>query len=61
MVTALLSEYTVYTHRLHTGVKLGAKQLNILRIACKTTQYFLIQSSIKKKQINKILITVLFT
>jgi hypothetical protein len=27
------------THRSHTGVKLGAKQLNIFRIGCKTTQY----------------------
>jgi hypothetical protein len=33
----------------HTGVKLGAKQLNIFRIGCKTTQYFWIQSLIKKK------------
>jgi hypothetical protein len=42
----------VSTHRSHTGVKLGAKQLNIFRIGCKTTQYFWIQSLIKKK-INK--------
>jgi hypothetical protein len=32
----------------HTGVKLDAKQLNIFRIGCKT-QYFWIQSLIKKK------------
>jgi hypothetical protein len=30
----------------HTGVKLGAKQLNIFRIGCKTTQCFWIQSLI---------------
>jgi hypothetical protein len=50
----------VSTNRSHTGVKLGAKQLNIFRIGCKTIQYFWIQSLIKKKR-NKILITVLFT
>jgi hypothetical protein len=44
----------VSTHRSHTGVKLGAKQLNIFRIGCKTTQYFWIQSLIKKK-INELL------
>jgi hypothetical protein len=32
--------------------KMGAKQLNIFRIGCKTTHYFWIQSLIKKK-INK--------
>jgi hypothetical protein len=30
----------------HTGVKLGAKQLSIFKIDCKTTQYFWIQSLI---------------
>jgi hypothetical protein len=34
----------VGTLRSHTGVKLGAKQLNIFRIGCKTSQYFWIQS-----------------
>jgi hypothetical protein len=29
--------------------KMGAKQLNIFRIGCKTTHYFWIQSLIKKK------------
>jgi hypothetical protein len=28
----------------HTGVKLGAKQLNIFRVGCKTTQDFWIQN-----------------
>jgi hypothetical protein len=51
----------VSTHRSHTGVKLGAKQLNIVRIGCKTTQHFWIQSLIKKNKINKILITAVFT
>jgi hypothetical protein len=32
------------THRSHTGFKLGAKQLNIVKIGCKTTQHFWIQS-----------------
>jgi hypothetical protein len=36
----------VSTHRSHTAVKLGAKQLNIFKIDCKTTQYFWIQSLI---------------
>jgi hypothetical protein len=36
------------THHSQTGVKLGAKLLNIFRIGCKTTQYFWIQSLIKK-------------
>jgi hypothetical protein len=27
------------THRSHAGVKFGAKQLNIFRIGCKTSQY----------------------
>jgi hypothetical protein len=36
----------VSTHRSHTGVKLGAKQHNIFRIGCKTTQH--IQLLIKK-------------
>jgi hypothetical protein len=36
----------VSTNRSHTGVKLGAKQLNIFRIGCKTIQYFWIQSLI---------------
>jgi hypothetical protein len=30
-------------HTVHTGVKLGTKQLNIFRIGCKATQYFWIQ------------------
>jgi hypothetical protein len=34
-----------------TGVKLGAKQLNIIRIGCRTTQHFWIQSLIKKNKI----------
>jgi hypothetical protein len=42
--------YTV-THRSHTGVKLGAKQLNI----------FGFNSIVNLKIINKILITALFT
>jgi hypothetical protein len=29
----------VCTHRSHTGIKLGAKRLNIFRIGSKTTQY----------------------
>jgi hypothetical protein len=36
--------YKKHTHRSHTRVKLGAKHFNIFRIACKTTQYFWIQS-----------------
>jgi hypothetical protein len=39
---------------------LGAKQLNIFRIGCKTTPDFWIQWLIKK-EINKALITALFT
>jgi hypothetical protein len=51
----------VSTHRSHTGVKLGAKQLNIFRIGCKRTLYFWIQSLIKKKKkMNKIFITAFF-
>jgi hypothetical protein len=38
----------VSTHRFTHGSKLDAKQLNIFRIGCKT-QYFWIQSLIKKK------------
>jgi hypothetical protein len=40
----------VSTHRSHIGVKVGAKQLNIFRIGCKTTQYFRIQSLFKKEK-----------
>jgi hypothetical protein len=40
----------VSTHRSNTGVKLGAKQLNIFKIDCKTTQYFWIQSLIEQNK-----------
>jgi hypothetical protein len=32
--------------KIHTGVKLSAKQLNIFRIGCQSTQYFWSQSLI---------------
>jgi hypothetical protein len=43
------TECKIYGCRSHTEVKLGAKQLNIFKIDCKTTQYFWIQSLIQQK------------
>jgi hypothetical protein len=39
----------VSTHRSHTGVKLGAKQLNILKIGWQTTIFLDAIVNLKKK------------